>query len=292
MGEKFYYIDKVRRRIDSIIQERPSHKEILEFLREIMTEQYKIRKNIKIDPAKIGKEKVKGLIEGFPLLDKKDLPLDIASAASLFKKLCKVLSRSIESSRDAKRINQALASKDIDLLELFKHNSAENGEYVQALSKKLAVSERLLYFLVENSIKPILEVYADELKEYVDQDTWWRGYCPICGSTPLIAGLREEGERFLVCSSCSYEWRFRRLKCPFCENEDHKGLRYFYTEREGKVNRVDVCEKCKTYIKAIDLRELPSDFISFVEDAGTLYMDVLAQTKGYRRLNDVWGERT
>jgi FdhE protein len=145
---------------------------------------------------------------------------------------------------------------------------------------------------VENSIKPILEVYADELKEYVDQDTWWRGYCPICGSAPLIAGLREEGERFLVCSSCSYEWRFRRLKCPFCENEDHKGLRYFYTEREGKVNRVDVCEKCKTYIKAIDLRELPSDFISFVEDAGTLYMDVLAQTKGYRRLNDVWGERT
>jgi FdhE protein len=55
---------------------------------------------------------------------------------------------------------------------------------------------------------------------------------------------------------------------------------------------VDVCDKCKTYIKAIDIRERPSDFISFAEDAGTLYMDVLAQTKGYRKLNDVWGERT
>jgi FdhE protein len=289
MGEKLYHIDMLRKRIDSIIQERPSHKEVLEFLREVMTEQYKIGPKIKTDPAKIGKEKVKGLIEGFPLLDKRDLPLDMALAATLFKGLCRVLSRNKDASQDAKRISRALSSKDIDLVELFKQTGAENGEYVQALSKKLGVGEGLLYFLAENSIRPILEAYAAELKGYVDQEGWWKGYCPICGSLPFIAELREEGERFLVCSSCNFEWRFNRLKCPFCENEDHKELRYFYTEREGKANRVDVCDKCKTYIKAIDVRDLPSGFISFAEDAGTLYMDVLAQAEGYKRRNNVWG---
>ncbi len=284
MGEKSSRtIDKLRERIDSIIRERPSHREVLEFVREVVTEQYKIRPKVKIDPVKIDREKINGKTEGSPLLDKRDLYLDIASAARLFKRLCKVLSRNKEASRDSKRIYQALRDKDINLVELFKQTGAENGDYVSTLSKKLGVREDLLFFLAGNSIKPIWEAYADELKGNVDQEAWWKGYCPICGSLPFIAELREEGERFLVCSSCSYEWRFKRLKCPFCENEDQKGLRYFYAQREGNTNRVDVCEKCKRYIKGIDIQELPSDFISFAEDVGTLYLDVLAQEEGYKR---------
>jgi len=282
-------ITKLKGRIDAIIKDRPSHKEVLEFIREVMTEQCKIKPKVKTDSVKIDKENIKPTMEGFPLVEKRDLPLDMASATRLFKRLCKVLSRGKGASRDSKRIYQALCSKEINLVELFKQAGAENGDYVSTLSKKLGVREDLLYFLAANSVKPILEAYANELKGYVDQERWWKGYCPICGSPPFIAELREEGERFLVCSSCSYEWRFRRLKCPFCENEDHQGLKYFYAEREGKANRVDVCGKCKRYIKAIDIRELPSDFISSAEDAGTLYLDVLAQEEGYEREGRMYG---
>ena len=289
MGKKFDHIEKLRTRIDSIIQERPSHKEILEFLGEVMVEQYRIRPKVKVDPVKIDKENIQATFDGFPLVAKRNLPLDIGSAASLFKRLCKVLSRHKNASGDLKQINGALRRKDLDLVELLKQMAAENREYVSALSKELGIREDLLLFLAGNSIRPVWEAYAKVLREYVDQERWWRGYCPICGCLPFIAQLREEGERFLVCSSCGYEWRFRRLKCPFCENENPKELRYFYSETEGKANRVDVCDKCETYIKAIDIRELPSDFISFVEDAGTLYMDVLAQAEGYKRRNNVWG---
>lgn len=282
-------VTKLEERIDGIIKERPSHREILEFLGEVMAEQDRIRPKVKIDPVKIDKENIQATIDGFPLVAKRDLPLDMASATILFKRLCKVLNRRRNASGDSKRINGALRRKDIDLVELFKQTGAENSEYFHALSKKLGVSEGLLYFLAGNSIKPILEAYAEELKGFVDQETWWKGYCPICGSLPFIAQLWEEGKRFLVCSSCNFQWRFKRLKCPFCENEDHKGLRYFYAEREGKANRVDVCEKCRTYIKTIDVREMPSDFISFAEDAGTLYMDILAQAEGYKRRNNIWG---
>ena len=276
-------IDRLKKRVDAIIGERPSHKEILEFLKEVMTEQYKIRANIKTGPAKISEESIKVKGEDSPLLEKRDLSLDMASATKLFKRLCKILTRRKETSLDAKRINQALRSKDMDLDELFKHGGTENGEYLSALSKRLKVKEDLLSFLAGNSIKPIFEAYASELKGYVDQELWRRGYCPMCGSLPFIAELREEGERFLVCSLCGFEWRFMRLKCPFCENEDHKGLRYFYIEKEGKANRVDVCEKCKRYIKAVDTQEVGGEVIPLVEDMGTLYLDILAQKEGYTR---------
>lgn len=281
-------IDKLKKRIDSVVKERPSHKEVLKFLKEVMTEQDMIRSKVKTVPVEIEEENIKVKIkEGFPLVDKRDLTLDIASATRLFRRLCKVLNRSKKASRDAERIIQALRSKDINLAELFKQAGTENGEYITALSKKLKVKEDVLSFLARNSIKPIFEAYANELRGYVDQETWWRGYCPICGSKPFMAELKDEGgaegARFLVCSSCSYEWRFMRLKCPFCENDNHEKLRNFYTEKEGKAYRVDVCEKCKRYIKTIDTQELGKEVIPLVEDMGTLYLDVLAQKEGYVR---------
>ena len=275
-------LDRLGKRIDAVIAERPSHKEILEFLKGVMTEQYKIRSKVKTVPVEIDEEKVKGLAQGSSLVGRKDLSLDMASATELFERLCKVLSRSKKASGDVKRINQALRGKDLNLSDLFEHRGSENCEYISAFSEKLRVGEDLLSFLARNSIKPVFEAYANELKGYVDQELWWRGYCPICGSTPFIAELREEGERFLVCSACSFEWRFMRLRCPFCGNGDHKGLRYFYTENE-KANRVDVCEKCRRYIKTVDTREIGGEVIPLVEDMGTLYLDIIAQKEGYTR---------
>ena len=284
MGERSNHsLDKLAKRIDAIITERPSHKEVLEFLKGVMTEQYKIRSKVKTDPVEINEEKVRGLTQGFSLVGKKDLNLDTASAIELFERLCKVLGRNKRASGDVKRIKRALRNNDMNLVELFKHVGTENDEYISALSNKLKVKDDLLSFLAGNSIRPIFEAYASQLKGYVDQEMWWRGYCPICGSMPFIAEFREEGERFLACSSCSFEWKFMRLKCPFCETEDDKELRYFYAEGEGKAHRVDVCEKCKRYIKTLDIREMAGEVIPIIEDMGTLYLDVLAQKEGYLR---------
>ena len=74
-----------------------------------------------------------------------------------------------------------------------------------------------------------------------------------------------------------------RLKCPSCGNDDHETLKYFYTESEGTANRIDVCDKCKRYIKTVDTREISGEIIPIVEDMGTLYLDVLAQKEGYLR---------
>src|ERR1700722_5387151 len=43
--------------------------------------------------------------------------------------------------------------------------------------------------------------------------------CPFCSAKPVAAVLRGEGaggKRFLLCSTCSTEWAFRRLVCANC----------------------------------------------------------------------------
>lgn len=275
---------KIKKRVAAMVKERPSHKEVLEFFKDVASEQYSIRSKVKTSPLDINEEDFKAkIIEGFPLVEKRALTMDIPLATRLFKRLCKVLSSNKKASGDAERITKALRNKEIDLLELFKHAGSENGEYVSALSKKLGVKEDVLLFLTKNSVKPIFEAYAEELKKYVDQERWWKNCCPICGSEPYLAEFKEDGARFLVCSSCNFEWRFNRLKCPFCENEDHEKLKYFYTEKEGRAYRIDVCEKCKKYIKTIDTNELGEEVIPIIEDAGTLFLDVLAQKEGYTK---------
>jgi FdhE protein len=280
--------DKIKKRVETIVKERPSHKQVLGFFKDIINEQYLILPKIKIVPVEIDKEDAKSkTIQGFPLVEKRTLALDIPSATRLFRRLCKILSKNKKTTRDAELITQAMRNKKIDLPELLKQAESENDEYITTLSKKLGVKEDVLSFLARNSIKPIYETYAKELKDYVDQERWWKGYCPICGSEPYIAELKNEGgaegARFLVCSSCNFEWRFNRVKCPFCENDNHEKLRYFFAEKEGRAYRVDVCEKCKRYIKTIDTNKLGIDFIPLLEDIGTLHLDILAQKEGYTK---------
>lgn len=277
-------VEKIRKRVASMVKERPSHKEILEFFADVVAEQYTILSKVKTAPIQIDEEDLKAKIkEGFPLVEKRALTLDIPSTTRLFKRLCKIMSRIKKSSQDIERITKALRKKEIDLLELFKQADAANGEFITTLSEKLGVKKDVLLFLARESLKPIFEAYAKELGSRVDQERWWRGYCPICGSEPFMAELKEEGARFLVCSSCGYEWRFKRLQCPFCEHEEPKGSKYFYAEKEGKAYRIDVCEKCRRYIKTIDTKELGEEVIPIIEDAGTLFLDVLAQNEGFTK---------
>jgi FdhE protein len=277
-------MEKIKKRAEAMAKERPSHKEVLEFFRDVVTEQQTILSKVKNAPLHINEEDIKEkLLHGFPLIEKRALTLDIPSATRLFKRLCKVMSRNKKASIDTERITKALKNKQIDLLELFKQIDSNGNEYVTNLSKKLNVKDDVLAFLVRNSLRPIFEAYANELKKYVDQEKWWRGYCPICGSEPFMAEFKQDGARFLVCSSCEFEWRFSRLKCPFCENTNHEKLRYFYAEKEGKAYRIDVCEQCKRYIKTIDANLLGEEVIPIIEDAGTLFLDVLAQKEGYTK---------
>jgi FdhE protein len=279
-------LDRIIKRMQVIEKEKPGYTEILGFFKYIIREQYKVRPLITVDPVDISEESSKTQMkEGFPLIDKKDMKLDMDSASTLFKKICRGLQRKdVNIAIEAKKISQAMRKKEVDLEELFRRLVDGDTGYIAFIANKAGLHRWLLNYLAESSIKPFFEAYAENLKGYVDQESWYKGYCPVCGSLPERGELRvEAGERFLECSSCSFKWRFKRVVCPFCGNDDSKKLRYFNTESDGKAYRVDVCDECKKYIKTIDLREVQGYVVPIVDDIGTLHLDMIAEKEGYTR---------
>ncbi|MDO8786232.1 MAG: formate dehydrogenase accessory protein FdhE [Syntrophales bacterium] len=164
-----------------------------------------------------------------------------------------------------------------------------DSTYQSEIIKNLKLDKTILSFLTQISIKPSIHANVAQLKDQVDLKNWLRGYCPICGSFPQMSELKGEGQRFLACSFCDFEWPSERLKCPFCENKDHGSLHYFY--EEGKeIYRVYVCDKCKQYIKTVDSRKFDYEPDLNLEDIATIHLDILASEKGFKRpVPNLWG---
>ena len=85
-----------------------------------------------------------------------------------------------------------------------------------------------------------------------------------------------------MCSRCDAQWHFQRLECPNCGNQDQKSLSYFSDDTE--VYRLYVCDKCHTYLKAVDLKKAKKGISLPVERLLTFDMDAQRQQKGYSSL--------
>lgn len=112
--------------------------------------------------------------------------------------------------------------------------------------------------------RPFLRAAASELLPSVHLERWNEGYCPVCERRPAMAILKkDDGARFLWCQWCDACWPFSRIRCVFCDNADQATLRHFYVEPQKRL-RVDVCEMCRCYIKAIDERLIPCSSLADV----------------------------
>jgi FdhE protein len=219
--------------------------------------------------------------EGFPLLEKKDFPVDIEASLSLFKSLCQIGKKANPSmAEQVKKIEEVMAEKKIDLSTLM--NERGNEEKMEGVAKELGLDKKIFLFFILSSLQPSIEAGVEKLSHEIETETWMRGSCPVCGSLPYLSLLKEEvGKRFLLCSFCGYSWRVDRISCPFCNNKDQESLQCFYAEDE-KTHRVDLCDKCHQYIKTIDLRTIGETDPS-LEDLATLHLDITASKKDYKR---------
>jgi FdhE protein len=255
---------------------------MLAFYQRVREEQEKVRTSLTIEPIQLKKE-WKALLakEGFPLLERKDFPIDIEASLSLFKSLCHIgKDANPHMAEQVKKIEEAMSEKKIDLSTLFKGGG--NEEKIDGVAKELGLDKKILLFFIHSSLRPSIETGVEKLSHEIETETWMRGSCPVCGSLPSLSLLKEEvGKRFLLCSFCGYSWRVDRISCPFCNNKDQESLQFLYVEDE-KTHRVDLCGKCHQYIKTIDLRTIGETDPS-LEDLATLHLDITAKKKGYTR---------
>ncbi|MCY1203898.1 Protein FdhE [compost metagenome] len=113
--------------------------------------------------------------------------------------------------------------------------------------------------------------------------------CPACGSPPVIGMIRHRGKhnglRYLVCSLCSCEWHYVRLKCSHCQESKH--LAYLSLDREGVKGeeapiRAEACPSCQGYLKQCYL-EFDAEAEAQADDLASLDLDLRMSEEGYLR---------
>ncbi len=258
---------------------KPELKEILDFYEATLKAQRQVKLSFQPDLSKLDIELCrKRNSKGLPFLKSEDLQID----QDLFNKLLENIGQIIQSKRK-EAIPVTLKRFSLDKqCALLLPGLMENGSVLQTLACEMKADFRAFYFLITQAFSPFLQSYAQKLRELVDLSGWLKGVCPICGKEPMIARLEEEtGRRWLFCSLCHTEWLFKRLICPFCENKDQESLRYFFVEND-EAYRIDVCDKCKRYVKTIDSRKTDNVMNLFVENLSTLALDIVADKEGFR----------
>lgn len=158
------------------------------------------------------------------------------------------------------------------LHELFQH----------ALSSPASVQGETDNFFARACLQPLAENLQSQLPRDPD---YAAPLCPACGGFPQLSVLRPEGEgalRWLQCSFCLREWLFRRIVCPWCGEEDKEKLPY-YSAQECPYVRVEACDSCRRYLKAVDL-SVDGRAVPIVDEVALAVLDVWAADHGYTKI--------
>lgn len=252
---------------------------LLEFYKKLLQVQSRAEQRFGTPVTALSRETIrKRLLSGRPLLRFDDLKLDWPLVQDVFARVAAVFAR----------YPQLFGQIPDKLLKpgggrLLTRKAAAAWFAGKELPRKIqeGIGENLLPAMIQATLQPFLAAYARVFIDSVEPGTWRRRYCPVCGGSPDISFLeKEHGARWLVCSRCDAAWLFQRLQCPYCGNQEQKALAFF-TDDKG-LYRLYVCEKCRCYLKAVDLRKVEAEVLMPLERFYTLDLDAQARELGYR----------
>lgn len=283
-------LEKLKKEIERHKEKNPAYEKILDFYGKVREKQLNSTPALSVTSIE-KKEKIRKLQakEGFPLINKEDFTIDIPSSIELFESLCAIAKDATSTmNENIQKIYKAIDDNSLHLDNLLLKHS--DHKYHEKIAEELKINIPILQFLIHMSILPSIHANVEKLKEHVDLKNWARGYCPICGSLPIMSELKGEGgKRHFLCSFCGFTWPSQRIKCPFCDNQDHKKLHFFFAEGK-EAYRVELCEQCKQYIKTVDTRKLSYEPDLEIEDIATIHLDILATEKGFKHpVPSLWG---
>jgi transcription elongation factor Elf1 len=134
--------------------------------------------------------------------------------------------------------------------------------------------------LFEGFLRPFLESMAIYMKNKDGIDANMTDYfsntCSFCGSEPSYGFLKsdDETENYLMleCSKCGSAWRYYRVQCVFCGEEDSSKLEIFKSDEYSNVG-LQYCKMCKNYFKIIDIRN-DQTLMPEIEDILSIPFDI------------------
>lgn len=274
--------EQVKKAVESVKKSKPVYAEILEFYGGVFEAQENCKGRIDLEPLQLSEElQTARAREQLPLIEIGEFIFDNKESAALFLTLSHLAVEANPDLSAAAKVIIAAVGKTIKPDELFEGLLKGNEALFENIVDELEIEKPVLGFLTYNSLKPSIGACAEQLAVYLNpNEPWLQGYCPVCGSAPILSLLEDEGQRKLVCSFCWHLWSAKRVHCPYCDSSQNKDLHYFYSEEE-KDTRVDVCDNCKKYIKTLDTRKVERLIYPPLEQISTIHLDIKAQEMGF-----------
>jgi FdhE protein len=269
-------IDRIITAIDMLKTARPVYHSALRLYGPIFIAQESERVLVQAHPEEIPKLRLESFqLQETALIDKSGFTIDMASSRQLLEKIC-----AIAANCDFKELNsesslmRVLMLKDFDPEPLFLAILNGDKDLFNAIARKYDSTPQALELLVYNSIKPSLISCASILNNFIPEDLCWeKSGCPICDSQPVLSVLATDGKRNLVCGFCWNEWSAQRIRCPFCGEKDSRKLHYQFSDKE-KEYRLEICDSCLSYLKAVDIRKLDRPFYPPLEHLVSTHLDI------------------
>jgi FdhE protein len=219
-----------------------------------------------------------------PLIQSVDFPLDADLYKSVFQSLLLMLKdRRPEIAGVLDKLFEGYEQFDFGLLPV-KLLEADQ-QYFSELASHLAIPTELLIFTVDHSLRPFLRAWAEPNYAKIAEDDFksWNlaNTCPFCGSKSHFSRLRAtDGRRFMFCDHCFTEWEAQNICCVHCGNNNPDTIQYLTIE-EDQSYQIYTCDVCKGYLKTFDERRMGDQTDLFIANIETIYLDILAQEKGY-----------
>jgi FdhE protein len=281
-------VERIEKTITKIKKDMPSLAIILKAYEKVFAERARLREELPLlmnirrsspDPLRLS--------QGMTLMNEGIFPLATDSMENVRDRMIPVLSKAFPKTRPVlRKLKAALKKNQLDLKDCMKSMLNGRDEIIRQAAFQLDTDLLTMKFILGQILKPLMEKQAESLRSVIQNITWKKGYCPVCGSLPALSYLKgEEGQRWLMCGLCSHEWRFMRTQCPCCETEDPKKSELCFVE-DRAYERAEMCHQCKRYLVGVDLRKYPYEFIPEVAVAGMIYLDVLVQEKGFLPMAD------
>lgn len=170
---------------------------------------------------------------------------------------------------------QALLTDKADILEAKLFDYWNSPSDTQFFAK--AIFQPYMYWLAQTATAPVGRELAGGERT-----------CPFCGGNPQVSFLQskesssESGNRDLLCATCLTSWEFRRVVCANCGEERPAKLGYFHSPEFDYI-RIEACDSCHQYLKAIDLTRL-GFAVPLVDEIYAAPLDLWAREHGYTKI--------
>lgn len=224
------------------------------------------------------------LAMGVPLLADESIDFDAPAIREFFARLCNWARDQPERADDGAKLRAAIAAGELDAMEFLAHALGGEEAAIAEIAQRFDVAQDVLRTLAGFLASGALMGMARELSNMLAREGigWDETTCPVCGGLPLLSEQQgTEGQRILRCAMCGAGWRFARGRCAGCGTDEPAALHYLAAEGRDEKYRVDLCDRCRSFLKsATSFAPTPPELLA-IEDAAMLHLEEAARERGY-----------